>query len=325
MSSGGFLLHDNMRGLLISQRPAEILAFKNSQVSPFMSRVNNSSPLGLPPIRNTMILPINNQVNYVDRKNKEIIRKLETLKKYEKNAVTDEEKNNKIKYEKAKIISNKQNTAINQMRKELYGDLVTSSPKHENKNTKKFGLTSIGFYDKKNSEANLLPCLETNVNMGESIQNSQNNPNVQAELKISKQGNESQNRKVNFNLTLTDDLDKLEKDENEHEINNLLNFVNNLDYEKYSKDLEIREALYLIKNKVEKDRINEEECKLPENQDNINYEENKNYESATIPPIPQQNQNGYNFPQDANMHDKDWDNSVKNQIIFNLKYYAHID
>lgn len=325
MNSGGFLLHDNMRGLLISQRPAEILAFKNSQVSPFMSRVNNSSPLGLPPIRNTMILPINNQVNYVDRKNKEIIRKLETLKKYEKNAVTDEEKNNKIKYEKAKIISNKQNFAINQMRKELYGDLVTSSPKNENKNTKKFGLTSIGFYDKKNSEANLLPCLETNVNMGESIQNGQNMPIVQAEPKINKQENESQPRKVNFNLPLTDDLDKLEKDENEHEINNLLNFVNNLDYEKYSKDLEIREALYLIKNKVEKDRMNEEESKLPENQDNIIYEENKNYESATIPPIPQQNQNGNNFTQDAIIHDKDWDNSVNIQINFNLKYYAHID
>jgi hypothetical protein len=293
-----------------------------------MSRVKNISPIGLPPIRSTIVLPIRNQVNYVDRKNKEIIRKLETLKKYEKEAITDEEKNIKIKYEKARNSSIKQNTAINQMRKELYGDLVTPSPNDGNKITKKFGLTSTGFFDKKNSETKLLSSLDDNVNLGDNIQaqpkttRQENNAafkSVNQNIQTENFSNlpETQTKKVNFNLPLVDDLEKLEKDENEQEINNLLNFVNNLDYEKYSKDLEIREALYLIKNKVEKDRVNnpsEEECKNGENNENINYEENKNFETASQ---QQQNfSNAYNFNQDGMTHEKDWDNSVKNKINY---------
>jgi hypothetical protein len=326
MNTGGFLLQDNMRGMIISQRPAEILAIKSSQLFPFVSRVKNSSPLGLPPIMNSIVFPIKKQVNYVDMKNKEVIRKLQTLKKYEKEAITDEEKNVKIKYEKARDNSIRQNATINKLRKDLYGDLVASND--EIKNSQKFGLTTNNFFDKSKSESRKQAALEDDVNMGGNLEINANTskqdnynyiPSATNNINVAITHNPansvdyaSNSKRVNFNLPPLDDFDK---DDNEDEVNNLLNFVNNLDYEKYAKDLEIREALYLIKNKVEKDKANcpnDEEIKNDENlRDNILGEESKHIEGYQN----SANVNYFNHIQNSVNHEREWDNSVKTLIL----------
>ena len=52
-----------------------------------------------------------------------------------------------------------------------------------------------------------------------------------------------------------DDDEEIKKDE----MDNILDYINDLDYEKYSKDMELREALQLIKNKMNKDKKEDDE------------------------------------------------------------------
>lgn len=67
---------------------------------------------------------------------------------------------------------------------------------------------------------------------------------------------------------------------NEGEIKEIINYMNELDYEKYLKDREIREALNVIKSKMEKEaqekeENNEEEKTNDNNEENANKEEEK--------------------------------------------------
>ena len=69
------------------------------------------------------------------------------------------------------------------------------------------------------------------------------------------------------------DLSDIQDDEN------LVNFMENLDYDKYLKNQETREALFLLKNKIEKQKENEPEEKQEENlnEDNQNNSQRENY------------------------------------------------
>ena len=45
----------------------------------------------------------------------------------------------------------------------------------------------------------------------------------------------------------------------EEDMKNIINYINKLDYDKYAKDMEIREALQLIKNKMEREAHDKQE------------------------------------------------------------------
>lgn len=62
---------------------------------------------------------------------------------------------------------------------------------------------------------------------------------------------------------------------NEGEIKEIINYMNELDYEKYLKDREIREALNVIKSKMEKEAQEKEEKTNDNNEENANKEEEK--------------------------------------------------
>lgn len=64
---------------------------------------------------------------------------------------------------------------------------------------------------------------------------------------------------------LNDEGDKID----EEEMKDVLGYINSLDYEKYFRDREIREALQLIKNKMEKDLKEKEEKEEKENKANL--------------------------------------------------------
>lgn len=78
--------------------------------------------------------------------------------------------------------------------------------------------------------------------------------------------------------------------------------MENLDYDKYVKNQEVREALFLLKNKVDKDKENQEEPindenKQEEDKNSENLEKNEEKE-VNLPPID---------PKIALIHDKEWD------------------
>jgi hypothetical protein len=85
-------------------------------------------------------------------------------------------------------------------------------------------------------------------------------------------------------------------DENDE---NLLKFMENLDYDKYVKNLEVREALYLLKNKVDKEKEKNEGNEQNEelNKENVNNEKEEidpeklaeELKSSSLPPIENKN------------------------------------
>ena len=64
----------------------------------------------------------------------------------------------------------------------------------------------------------------------------------------------------------------------EEEMKDVLGYINSLDYEKYARDMEIREALQLIKNKMEKDQ-KEKESKA--NSETIQENQNEKTQNET--------------------------------------------
>ena len=123
------------------------------------------------------------------------------------------------------------------------------------------------------------------------------------EIKEEKENKEEDNKEIKKDPLLEDDLDDKEN------IDDVIAYLNGLDYDKYCKDMEIREALTLLKNKMdqekEEQKNSEEQAKnkvtiegVEEKSDNTQEKkENENYtiyNNKTILPeinnkIPEQN------------------------------------
>jgi len=174
-------------------------------------------------------------------------------------------------------VKNYNNADIEEIRREIYGD---GSNNIENKNTNKISPPQTNF----------------NINENESNLN---------KIDIKK-------NKPKWAMT-KEESEKV----NDKELDDLLNFAQNLDYEKYIKDLEIREALGIIKNKIE-NKI--EDQNIDNNGEEIKELENKKNEKEelTLPPINNHNSKPLE-------HENDWNSSVKvgdNLKDDQLKYQA---
>lgn len=276
MNGQSILLHDNIRGLMVLKRPSELQQLKASLPSPFISRVTAKESLGLPPIMNTIVSNQNKQNN--SEYNSKIL--LKQLHKYPKKT----DKNYKIKLAKLLAKSNKLNDEIG------CRDFVDTKNENlfSNINPKE---TIMGFSN------NLIEREKTPPN------NAYNNDNCSDNLDVEYSQKSSSNQEFKTNLK----VDDLDGDENELEVNKMLEFVNNLDYDKYEKDLQVRENLYVIKNDLEKEKSQsiQEEEKLPDiyidrplqTEENIKFSQTASEKSNHI------------------NHDKGWDNCV---LIINL-------
>ena len=61
---------------------------------------------------------------------------------------------------------------------------------------------------------------------------------------------------------MEDDFYYKKKDDiSEEEMNDIISYINSWSYEKYEKDMEVREALQLLKNKMIKDEQEKEKLK----------------------------------------------------------------
>ena len=105
---------------------------------------------------------------------------------------------------------------------------------------------------------------------------------------------DNNNDKSNPNIKLENNINEVPEPEiSEEEMKNIINYINSLDYEKYEKDMEVREALLLLKNKMKKEEEEKRQelnnLKMKENQNDekiLNNDNSKlvtdNYEEETI-------------------------------------------
>jgi hypothetical protein len=273
MNGENFFLQDGMRGLLILKRPAEIQQIKNSRVLPFVSRVTSKEAVGLPPIMNTVVCSQNK-----DKKNYDSTKMLlKQLHKYPRKG----EKKRKIKLSKL-------------LKEDRSKKALIEEPKNQNIQSK-----SETLYEKSDSKEKLEEQFE-----------GQCSPQSE-EIKIDYNDNQviKQNLKDNLKQPSISLVEKLKKEvknqnflqeDNDDEVNKMLDFVNNLDYDKYKNDLEVRENLYVIKNQIDNETyIPQTQTQvLPEIIEEIN---SKGEEKISLTE---------NFDKVTLIHEKDWDNSV---------------
>ena len=81
-----------------------------------------------------------------------------------------------------------------------------------------------------------------------------------------------------------EDFEEKDEDINKEDINNIVEYLQNLDFDKYSRDMEIKEALMVLKTKMDKDQEikekeeQEEKDKITIIEDNNNKSNNKKEE-----------------------------------------------
>ena len=110
----------------------------------------------------------------------------------------------------------------------------------------------------------------------EKIENNNNN------LIEEKQNQEYTEEKNNENENERPLLDPLLDDDNEN-VDEIIEYLKGLDYDKYCKDMQIREALELLKNKMNKDKLEKEQEEELNKNKITTIEDNTNQNAKNIP------------------------------------------
>ena len=110
---------------------------------------------------------------------------------------------------------------------------------------------------------------ENNENIENKVENKEEKENINAIEEDKKEENDDK-KKEEIDLEETDD------GINKEDINNIVDYLTNLDFEKYSRDMEIREALMVLKTKMDKDQeIKEKEKQIEKDKVTIIEDNNK--------------------------------------------------
>jgi hypothetical protein len=100
---------------------------------------------------------------------------------------------------------------------------------------------------------------ENNENIENKVENKEEKENINAIEEDKKEENDDK-KKEEIDLEETDD------GINKEDINNIVDYLTNLDFDKYSRDMEIKEALMVLKTKMDKDHeLKEKEQKIENN------------------------------------------------------------
>ena len=127
---------------------------------------------------------------------------------------------------------------------------------------------------------------------------------------------------VNNNINIDD---QPEPEITESEMKEIIDFINNWDYEKYERDSEVREALLLLRSKMKKEeeekaqqlkelRIKEKNEIINNQNDNDNIEEKENQNDNLYIPDQINNNNKINVElseKEKEMLEKNWNSSTK--------------
>ena len=309
--------NNNKRGIIISNRKENInnkTINKNNNIFK-IGKTNHFNSVGLPPILNRKIIhrkininnnnnnktyldPISKIINYSNNRNNFNDKKLKTSDEFWKKNLNPfyenyndnniyyninkedvkkevEFEENKLKKEKLEKLNNNNNNNLNNNNKE----------NEENKKEKKILLNKIKIIDKQkekkeeekneniNNENNNNNKINNNKIIIKNISRNNNNNEIDSSLKKSK----------SLNTSLCKDLETSTDEINKNEINDIVSYLNNLDYEKYNRDMEIKEALELLKSKMIKEKEekeannnNNEQNNKEEIKENNNNENNNN-------------------------------------------------
>ena len=214
----------------------------------------------MPAISNDIINESNNDI-----KNKTLTNTLKTPQKLKPII-------NKTSLKKKKLIDErKSDENVYEVKPEVKEVKVTNEINYKNKNE----------IPEKNNDINNDKNNDININ---------NNTNSDLKENIKDNVNKEKNKEENNkDIDIKDKKDPLLEDDLDTEnIDEVINYLNGLDYDKYCKDMEIREALTLLKNKMDKEleekKIEEEKNKNKviiegeEQKENNNEEEEKNNE-----------------------------------------------
>ena len=110
---------------------------------------------------------------------------------------------------------------------------------------------------------------ENNENIENKVENKEDKENINA-IEENKKEEKDDKKKEEIDLEETDD------GINKEDINNIVDYLTNLDFEKYSRDMEIREALMVLKTKMDKDQeIKEKEKQIEKDKVTIIEDNNK--------------------------------------------------
>lgn len=263
-----------IRGMLVPQRSEQSYILPNATKANFISVVKAKEPLGLNPIMKSFSVERKKKDNGVYNRNRKMIVKIKD--------------------------KTKERLLHKDFIKNTFGTIIKKNKTQSLKSLKPIKL-------KKSLENGLLLNLnhkqyDSNINSNDLVYNSdedikketKNNNQSIAQEGVDDNGNKKEeitnDTKDIIEETKEEAKDNIlnEEDMNEEEMNKILEYINSLDYDKYVRDLEIREAFQLIKNKMLKEKIdeekafNEENKKIDEEQNsgNIN-EENSNDNSKS--------------------------------------------
>ena len=104
--------------------------------------------------------------------------------------------------------------------------------------------------------------MEENI-IKEEKENKEENIENTGKIENNEKKEEKNEDKINEPLDLEENNDGI--DINKEDINNIVDYLTNLDFEKYSRDMEIKEALMVLKTKMDKDQeLKEKEIQMNE-------------------------------------------------------------
>jgi hypothetical protein len=110
---------------------------------------------------------------------------------------------------------------------------------------------------------------ENNENLENKVENKED---IKDMNNVEENKNEEDGDKKNEVIDLEETDDEIKKED----INNIVDYLTNLDFEKYSRDMEIREALMVLKTKMDKDQeIKEKEKQIEKDKVTIIEDNNK--------------------------------------------------
>ena len=327
MSRGGIIIQNrgDGRGMILPEREGSG-AFNKL---PFVSMGLPKEEIGINPVATNVIIKtrkLNPTIRRIDKK-REIEDRLYPLENY-RNIKTSEqfwkknenpmykEYNKKIENKNKTIIKENNNINNDEKNKTLINNFKT--PHKLKPIINKSGLNKKNFMDENKNDENVF---EVKPEIKEVKVTNDINYRPQSEKKIDIKND------INLNDKEKDILEKNEKDEEYKDVNindkedkkdpllddidekenidDIINYLNSLDYDKYCKDMEIREALSLLKNKMDKEL---EEKKL---------EEEKNKNKVIIEGAPEENDENKKEEdeEEENGKEKNEDNKENNKLI----------
>ena len=363
MSRGGIIISSKAsgRGMILPEREGSFTFYR----SPFVSMIGQKDKIGNPSSKKIIIRSIKILKNAKKERPKSVIDKLYPIKNYRKIKTHKQfwKKNENPFFKKFNKKSEDEKDLIEQIDNNKIKEHNNNNPFSEYFDRENISYSDIAYVKSKkllsapktplnnkyiSMKDNYTIPIDKNVinvdNIKEEEKNCNDNNNlINQEIKDVKTHNDENKENINNNKLNKDINDNKEEDEDKKEIkdplleeddldekekiDDIINYLNGLDYDKYCKDMELREALSLLKHKMDKEK-EEKALNNDINTLNIKYKENKKIlteKEKELNDLKEASQailiKQKNLIEKENTIDKDKCKIITDKIHNNLKWY----